>query len=264
MYNHIRNLLVNLTGNDSYYDNVPGDELIPSEYFEIENLPTFLQVARSRIFGAKPDRAMLNYRAAQLLEMISCTELQEYVTATDPRITYEKSGRSLKSGFEPEVVKIGGSATDILTLKNTPIRPDITGRSGYEYHIAIEASPTDTVTVTRRSWPASTETSDLTITSGLSQEIALTGSGFKVYVNAATDGAAWIVKGFIRPSTNLSAIEESLREIGEPYLLQIFGVKDVEPYLTFKNCWNNHPDLAYRLGGITLAMAYRMGELTNA
>ena len=264
MYNHIRNLLVNLTGNDSYYSNVPGDELIPSEYFEIENLPTFLQVARSRIFGAKPDRAMLNYRAAQLLEMISCTDLQDYVLATDHRITYEKSGQSLKSGFEPEVVKLGGAATDILTLKNTPVRPDITGRSGYEYHISIETTPTDTVTVAKRSWPASTETFDLTITDGLSQEIPLTGSGFKVYVNAATDGAAWLVKGFTRPSTDLSAIEESLREIGEPYLLQIFGVKDVEPYLTFKNCWNNHPDLAYRLGGIVLAIAYRTGELTNA
>ena len=49
--------------------------------------------------------------------------------------------------------------------------------------------------------------------------------------------------------------------VGEPVLLQLFGVSPVEPYKTFHNCFLNHPELAYQLGGLLLALVYRTAEL---
>ena len=50
--------------------------------------------------------------------------------------------------------------------------------------------------------------------------------------------------------------------LGEPLFLELFGVDDnAQPYATFKNLWNDHPNPMYRLGGLVLAMIYRTNEV---
>ena len=104
----------------------------------------------------------------------------------------------------------------------------------------------------------------MSFTAGLSDAYPLAGTDYSVRVNTSTLDGGWTVRGFLRPTRTLDALEEELRSLGEPDFLQLFGVTSVEPYQTFKNCWNNHPDFAYRLGGLVLATIYRTGELTNA
>ena len=40
----------------------------------------------------------------------------------------------------------------------------------------------------------------------------------------------------------------------------VFGPAGKEPYKTFKALWEDHPSIDYKLGGLLLALAYRMDE----
>lgn len=262
MYNHARTLLLNLSGNDRYFANIPGDELIPSSYSSQE-LPNYLRQLRAVLLGASPDRAMLNYRAAQLLELVESTELQQYVLDLDPRITYSSYQLQLAapSTFEPVVTQYGeDDPLKILTVIGSPTSPDASGVSGYDYRVTLDGV---NITIERLAPPPSTTQHVLSFTSGLSDVYPLPGSGYSVRVNTSTLDGGWSVKGFLRPTSTLNSLESALRKLGEPLFIQLFGVVDVEPYLTFKNCWNNHPEFAYRLGGLVLAMIYRSQELLD-
>ena len=261
MFNHARTLLVNLTGSSSYFANIPGDELIPATFSALE-LPTYLDVCRSRIFGTSPDRAMRNYRAAQLLSVLEATDLQEYVLELDSRITYVNSGEFLADNrlFKPTVRRVVGDTTDILSLVGQVSSPDASGLCQYRYDIEIDGTGTS-ISVTRQAAPTVTENYSLSLSGGLSEPFVLPYSDFRFRVNTTNPGAAWTIRGFNRPQTTIGEIATSLESVGEPVLLQLFGTSNEEPYRTFKNCWENHPELAYRLGGLVLAMIYRTNEI---
>jgi len=256
MFNHARSLLVNLSGTGTVYAEVPGDELIPQSYKEI-NFPTYLDTVRSRIFGAKPDRAMLNYRSNQLLNLISATELQSYILKLDPRITYPSS-KLINFDFSPKINKFEGGHNSI-SLTGSPISPDASGVSKFEFRLRVYGGNLE---VERLSWPVSTNVTPIVLTENLSQPIPLPFSGYSALVTTTND-CSWMVKGFLKPSNNLTPILDSFESIGAPTLLQLFGAARVEPYSTFYNCWKNHPDFAYRLSGIVLALIYRSEELRN-
>lgn len=262
MYNHARTLLMNVDGSDRHFANYPGDELVPGVFRNLQ-LPTYLDTVRMRLFGALPDRMMLNYRVAQLLRMIEATELQEHILELDSRLTYNNDSQQLflDETFQPQVNRYRGSSSDILTLIGQAIAPDSSGRSRYEYRVTIDGT---NILIERLTPPTSILEEAITLTDGLSQVLPLPFSGYKIRVNTTTPGAAWLVNGYLRPQVSMSALEKGLRSIGEPYLLQLFGSSPEEPYLTFRNCWRDHPEFAYRLGGLVLALIYRTEELRNA
>ena len=260
LYNHARTLLLNLTGSDNVLSNYPGDELIPTEFQKLK-LNTTLDVFRSRIFGAAPDRTMLNYRANQLLQIIEATDLRDYVLHLDSRITYSsyREQLALPATFQPKIQRYAGPASAELSLVGSPARPDITGRCEYDYQVTVSSG---SVRVARLSLPNSVTESSLTLASGLSELFQLPGSGYQFRINTTDTTAAWKVHGFLRPQIALSDIESSLHHVGEPYLLGLFGAAKVEPYLTFWNC-TTHPEFAYRLSGFVLAIIYRTEEIRN-
>jgi len=263
MYNYTRTLLMNVKGEDDYYANQPADELIPSTYTKLQ-LPSYINTIRGTIFGSTPDRTMLNYRCAQLLTLVESTQLQEYVIAQDSRITYSSYPLQLAadSTFSPTVSQYGiTDSSKVLTILGSGNSPDATGICEYDYDITIVAGNL-IVNNLRKSTSVSTA---IVLTSGLSQVIPLEGSGYSVRVNSSSFvGGGWRISGFLRPSVSLSDLAAELQSLSEPILLQLFGVADVEPYITFKNCWNSHPDFAYRMGGLVLAVSYRTAELREA
>jgi hypothetical protein len=251
---------MNLTGEDDYYANQIADELIPAEYKKLQ-LPAYLNDIRTVIFGANPDRAMLNYRCAQLLTLISATQLQEYVTALDPRLTYSSYPLQLASDstFSPTVSQYGNvDNSKVLTVIGGASSPDASGSCEYDYDITIVAGNL----IIHNLKAATTTSTAISLTDNLSQPISLSGLEYSVRVNtAAFAGGGWRISGFLRPTVSLSSLEGELQSLSEPVMLQLFGVTDIEPYITFKNCWTYHPDFAYRLGGVVLAAAYRTDEL---
>lgn len=73
--------------------------------------------------------------------------------------------------------------------------------------------------------------------------------------------AQWLVETKVNPAPVVTTVMSSMELLGEPVYLDLFGVEDKEPYLTFKNLWFDHPLPAYRLSGIVLALIYRTEEL---
>ena len=261
MINHARTLLLNLDGGPGYFPECPGEELISLGYSKLE-LPTYLDVFRSRFFGADPDRAMLNYRSWQLLQLVEATELQSHILALDPRITYDLNVNrlSLQNTFLPKITRQGGTSLQTLTIAGNPIKPDASGKATFDYQINIVSS---NIQIKRLTFPLIDVQYLLDLTDGLSPYFALPLSGYKFCVNTTDASVSWRIQGYLRPQNSLSEIEKGLRSIGEPYLLQLFGTSSAEPYATFRNCWEKHPDFAYRLGGIVLAMIYRTEEIYN-
>jgi hypothetical protein len=77
---------------------------------------------------------------------------------------------------------------------------------------------------------------------------------------AASSGARWLVDLVTTPPPAITTILPALELLGEPAMIELFGVKPVEPYATFKNLWFDHPLPAYRLAGFVLAYIYRINE----
>lgn len=261
MFNHARSLLLNLDGFRGYFSDYPGEELVPETYRKVV-LPAYLSMFRARIFGATPDRAMLNYRTAQLLQMIETTELQQHILALDPRITYDMpaSQTFAAAKFSPQVLRYGGSSADILTVTGTPIGADTSGIVLYDYRVTL---PSPNIQVQRNNFPESITTQTLTLVSELSAPMLLPYSGYQVQVNTTNPAVSWVVRGYLQPQLSLDVIEQGLRSVSEPQLLQLFGVAPIEPYATFLSCWTRHPEFAYRFGGLILALIYRSEEIRN-
>ncbi len=272
MFNEARTLLVNLPGSGTVFSDIPADELIPADYQVVE-FPSYLQSIRSRIFGSSPDRAMLNYRVAQLLAMINSTELQQYVLELDPRLTYGNQFLVSDPAFRPTVYQSNGEeypSTGQVSLQGVEVAPDSTGLCRYDYQVTADTGVPQEVTVTTLtpSTVIAPRSEEVTVTSDMSNSFELPGSGYSITFyglsgGRITDNATWRVSGFKRPTSNLATTEATLRSVGEPALLQLFGPSPVEPFLTFKNCWDSHPDFSYRLGGIILALVYRTRGLLD-
>ena len=72
--------------------------------------------------------------------------------------------------------------------------------------------------------------------------------------------ARWHVSTRAKPAPVVTTLLPILEMLGEPVFLELFGVKQIEPYATFKNLWFDHPSAVYRLIGLTLALIYRTEE----
>jgi len=80
-------------------------------------------------------------------------------------------------------------------------------------------------------------------------------------VNATGLEAQWLIETKANPQPIITTALPAIELLGEPAFLELFGLEDKEPYLTFKNLWFDHPLPAYRLSGIVLALIYRTNEL---
>ena len=259
MFNHARTLLLNISGPNNPGPDYLGEELVPYKY-AARTLSTPLQNIRRQLFGAEPDRAMLNYRANQLLSTIEKTSLQEFVTDLDSRLTYkfgEDHNLVLHETWDPKVLQVGGDISQILTVSGSAIRPDYVGRLYHQFSISLSGTA---ITVSRETPPIKTESTDYSLTNGLSPAFDLLYTGYQIYVNTVSDLAAWSISGYLRPQLSFDDIVQSPDKVGEPTLVALFGTKNVEPWSTFKNLWYDSPDVIYRLGAITLALIYRTDE----
>ena len=76
--------------------------------------------------------------------------------------------------------------------------------------------------------------------------------------------AIWRLTVYAKPDSAITVCLPRLEFLGEPFYLDLFGVTDVEPYVTFKNIWFDHPNAVYRMGAFVMAMIYRTNEIYGA
>lgn len=261
MINHARTLLLNLAGSPVTPYTYPGEEYIPTDFRPLI-VPGWLQTLRGIVFGNKPDRAMMNYRAKELLPPLHFTELIEYVLAFDPRVTYVPGNQmtdELALGFQADQV-VGAPKTIYFVGDLYLLRAD--RRLLHEY--AIEVLNATDVEITYFDELINAENMVIktyVITAGLSSLVRLPDMPIDFRFESGV-GSKWLVSALASPVVTLSDMASRLEnalssELGD----QLFGSATEEPWSTFKNLWTSHPLLTYRLGGAILALVYRMEEL---
>jgi hypothetical protein len=83
--NYIRTLLLNQTRGANA--GTPGEEYVAADFIP-SALTQPLHKVRTLLLGGTEDRHTLNYRLYQLMQMLHASELAEFVTYHDARITY--------------------------------------------------------------------------------------------------------------------------------------------------------------------------------
>jgi len=200
LINQGRTLLLN--SNVIAAGNAPGEQYVPPEYSAVQ-LPTYLQAIRSRLFGANPDRAMLNYRLAQYMGILHATPLSVFLTALDPRITYtDETGGVTGELFDAATYYPTLYGPTLLSLLGSPAAPDAQGRMYFSYTLDLASK-----TVTQQSPQQSVSTFALNGENELTNPIALQGSGYSVNVylpGAGTSGGVLVPQGLV-PGGNFSS-----------------------------------------------------------
>jgi len=255
MINHARTLLMNINGATQFEAEL-GEEIIASEY-RAKPLPQSIASVRRILFGPTPDKAMLNYRCRQLLSLIHLTELEEYVVALDPRITYDFEDSLLfgNSTYNPTYIQFAGPDTALSVLGTTG-SPDTTGRMKCQWDIQIISPGVVDVTWLR---PRQSQIIPYTVTDGLSSRIPLQGSGLSVMTRDIV-GLQYRVTSYARPTFSLGDLSATIETLGSDTIANLFLVGtpagSLEPFLTFRNLWETRLELSYKLGGLLMAIIY--------
>lgn len=257
MTNHARTLLLNIDGNTGGYIALPGEEFIPPT-FRAQELPEYLSRIHGTLFGSTPSRLMLNYRARQFMGILHNTELEEFVLSLDSRITYDVLPRDdlYLQQFFPSVINLEGTQKE-LSLIDEVGGPDQSGRTDHQWRVTVLTG--STVQVERVTPPASTVVQDYALAQGLSSLIQLHGSGLQARFEEGV-GSDWLVTASARPERDITDLVRDLDGFGADLDIA-FGVGTEsgarEPFLTFRNLWQSHPEQLYRFGGALMAWIYR-------
>lgn len=261
MFNHARTLLLNIDGANNPGPTFFGEEAVPAD-FRVLDFPSFIVAIRQQIFGADPDRSMMNYRLWQLMRILHSTEdLAQYVTAFDPRVTYVDSQRTdlfVRESFQPTILQLTG-AQATLSPQDGPAAPDTVGRVYHQYLIEIITG--STVRITQETPPVKQEIVSYSFTAGLSDRVDLFDSGWGVLLGTDSAGTSWKFQVRNRPTFDLGQLVAMLERIGEPVTLELFGLAPDEPFKTFKNLWEQNNETPFKLGGLLLALITRSDEV---
>jgi len=252
--NHGRCLLANLPP-------APGaayvaEELIDPSYTPLA-IPAGAQaLVRHLLFGAAPDRGMINYRCRQLLTVVHATAYATYLTALDPRLTYSSGsdGSLAQSGAFAPTVTPGGAGLPDLVLGGQPAAPDAGGQLAYHYTVTV-LSPTSLQVTQER--PAQNPVFGITLSGGLSNPVPLGDSGYQVQVATNAPGAYWLVDVVNKPQWDMGQLAANLAYAGDAHLTELFGRGQLQPWATFRNLWLLSPDPPDRLTGLVLALIFR-------
>lgn len=260
MINHVRTMLLNLGGASGPPADFPGEEYVPPA-FVARNLSPALTRVRRILFGVNPDRSMLNYRLRQVMGLLHASELSEFVLAKDPRVTYLPfTDALLKSVVRgPVSTQVAGAAGQFYLLKSFPY---VQSPSRLFWQWRVEVVDGSNVKLDGFNEQGVTQSTNQTYSTsnGLSSVLALGDSGM-TYRFGASAGAVWLVEVLARPTASLvDVVRQADRLLSEEDRLGVFGDTSAEPYATFRHLWERHDVLAYRLGALALALAYRTEE----
>lgn len=255
IFNHIRTLLLNDAGHLAPGAGYPCEELVPREFPGIE-MPDYLHRVYRALFGFWPDRAMRNYRLQQFMTLLHESELAEYVTQFDSRITYQRGKPSAFLSRNPPTVTTQADARffvlgepegvqDGPILHNHTVTVLETGRIQSAWDQARTSSTVENVTYI----------------GGLSEPVWLeNGLHVRVGEDAEPDDM-WEITSLARPTIDPGIIAYNLEALGEPVHLKLFGIAPDEPYLSFRNAALKGRHLPIKMAGFLLATAWRLEAL---
>jgi hypothetical protein len=258
MVNHVRTLLLNRPASAV----TPMGEYVPPSFRTVA-LPSYLQQARGLLFGPRPDATMLDYRLRQYMALLHSTELVEFVTAPDPRITYTPGDRTMADfSFAPAVLPVGHDNL-LYIVGDPPIATDGGMVYSWQVKVLLAGRPAPVAAVTQRSPVQGYVEHAISYTETLSNEFPLDGSPLLARFGSTgiVDGTTWIVTCLAPPAEDPGQVAATFRAVGGTILGQLFGGAIAEPYITGYSLWDSVQPLPYRLGAVLLAVATRTDEI---
>ena len=258
MINHARTLLLN-RGPDGFGFDFPGEEYVPDD-FKPRQLTPSLRFVHQSLFGTSPDRLFLNYRLRRIMSLLHSTELGEFVTRFDSRITYLPLNRTdmFDTLFNPVVTSITGWA-GATYLSGQSTANDGLGKAQFEWKLTVTAA--DTLQIVTQTSPITTTEAAYTAENMLSSRIALPGTDITFRFQDAPVGTTWIITANARPVTPFSDVMSQLvSSFGDAGVSNIFPPLPIEPMKTFYAIWRKHQLAAYRYSALLLAVIERINE----
>lgn len=250
MINQLRTLLLNIDGSQAAGQAELGDKYVPETY-RARKMNNSLSIVRQLLFGSAPDRAMLNYRTWQLLQ---CIDAAGVSLPGDKRVTYDlrKPEYYSREEFLPHVIAYGAASQNDILLVGELAPCDATGKMRREFTITISGPECDVIDHAF----GVTNTIPLSYSNGLSDLISLNNSGLFIRLRDSGD-RRYTVRGYARPAASLGTIVKNLKQVSSFTFEELFSGENGDLY---RDLWENNPDTATKLAGLSAAIA----ETTNS
>lgn len=263
MINHLRTLLLNEDGRIEADPTKPGEEYVPASYRPVE-LPQNLKNIHNHLFAPSTDRTYKNLRLQQYLTILHNSDLSDYVTALDARVTYIPWKASLFNQALPiaTVTQLAGTGKNFYLAQTST--PQYSTRLYYEWEVRVLSATQVQITQfdAAKNQVSSTEAT-YSITDGLSSKINLPGTD--LYFQFDNDlSARWLITSVGRPARTLVDVLTDLNALLQSNASdQLFGNSSIkaEPYKSCRNVWFDSDRDTFRLCAVALALGYRINEL---
>jgi len=236
-----------------------GEEYIPT-YSPLVLDPSLLKI-HTTLFGTEPDHEGRLYRAAQYMAVLHSTEFVEYVTALDNRVTYDASQPGLMS-LEYGTVITTTSPWD-LSIIGSWQAPRYKGVMRNDW--VVEATGANQILVRHVQSGTTMGMALVFAGDGSSESFALPESDLRAVITAETglSGDRWEIRHRLPLEQTLPDVVSGLEAMNLTTRQALFGLGRDEPYLTFRNLFDKHQALPFRLSGALLALIYRMEAQRN-
>jgi hypothetical protein len=254
--NHVRTLLLNRTGASRPAPDFFLEEYVEPKYVALQ-LPAALAAFHSVLIGDADD-AEANYRLWQCARILHATEFAEYVIALDERVTYLHDRSVVNESFGASAEALNSDAQSLEVFFSGKAEVGSPSTLYREWLLELDSfllRSTDIRT-------GSVREDSVALTDELTGLVPLAGQAdLQVRLGGLVlpSTASWRVISLSQPVGDLSDLLEPLGNVAERYSAELFGAK--EPYRTFKELWDKHAYIQYRLSGLLLAYAYRAEEV---
>lgn len=256
MINHARTLLLNRDGASRPVPSYFLEEYVDPSYAALR-LSTALSAFHVTLIGGIDDAAA-NYRLWQCTRILHSTEFTDYVTALDPRVTYLHDRSIVDEPFGARASALDDDAASLDVFFEGQAVAGSPQTLYREWLLELSGS------ILRSTHIRTGEVREdsVSLTDELTASVPLAGqTGLLVRLRGSVlpASAQWQVVSLSRPEGDLSDLQESLGGVAERYSAEFFGMQ--EPYRTFKELYDKHAYIQYRLSGLLLTYVYRAEEV---
>jgi hypothetical protein len=251
MPNMARTLLLNADGCDRPDPSFYGEEYI-SPYFTSVSIPHGVTLVRNALFGTNPDTAGMNYSVWQYMRILHSTEYAEYVTALDTRITYLSDRSLLDYTYGPVTQPEAG-----LQFVGDPGLGAADGRLRAAWNLNLSGA---SVTVQCLTTPR-LESFSVTVEDGLTSFVPMVPyNDYQVRIDTTAGLSSWNVEYLSKPGEGMDLVTRAsaVDNVGASAYETLFPHRS--PYSLFRQLWEEHPHLPYKLSGALLALIYLTNE----